>query len=263
MIVLQKADLPAPPSYFKESKTGREECLGSECRDSVGCLWGDELQRHWGQSPPFSEDKSVLLCLCGGFIYFSLSFTHHRMEWGGGRDSYSRNMLRNSPALPSLPERKTESSLQSTGPAWPAIVISLSSPPFSSPSSLLQPEDHPPCFSNFPGMVLPQDLCTNFSLPRKCSSDNTCITPSSLCSNATFTARPFLTYFNSYNPPLPLPSPLPLFSPLVITTDLTIHFSCLFFLLVSPTRLPAHKGRNYICFVHCSFLSAWSMVYDQ
>lgn len=137
---------------------------------------------------PLSDDEPALLCPCGGFIYFPLSLTHHRMEWGGGKDSYSRNMLSNAPNPPSHSERKTESSPWPTDPAWPVVVTSLSLPLPSLPllhsipargasSMFLQLTRHDPTSG---------PLHAPFSLPRECSSPSTCITPSSLCSNVTF-----------------------------------------------------------------------------
>lgn len=182
MIPLHGAALPAPPSYLRQSqRQGLDEHFA---QGPAGSLWGESYS-NTVVSHPLPQMMSQLSVLVGCvYLFFTQSHTH-RIECGGrGRDSYRRNMLRNSPAPPSHSNRETESSPGPTGPAWPAphhlpVFTSSLSP---------QPEGPPPCFSNSSGTL--QRL---FSLPTESSSSSTFFTPSSLCSNVTFSARLFLT----------------------------------------------------------------------
>lgn len=148
---------------------------------------------------------------------FSLSLTRHRMEWGGRRNSYSRNRLRNSAAPPSH-QKKPRPTVSARAAPSPPILTSSLSPPCS---LLLHPHRLLLCFSNSQGTVLPQGLCTDCSRSlRQSSSSITCMAPLNLCSNVTFWAREETPpCFNYYNPSAaPSPKPSASFFSMVLTT---------------------------------------------
>lgn len=164
--------------------------------------------------------------------------------------SYSRNMLRNSPAAPShYRGSHNPQALHDLPPPLP-VLTSL-----SPSSTLLQTHGTLCCSSYSQGKVLPQSLCTGCAL---CLGSNlppihVWLLKSLLKCHLLSKALPNLsTSIIIPHPLLHLPSPLPLFlSPMILNCHGS-YFPCLFFYLSPPLGCQHHRVRNHICCVHWS-----------
>ena len=81
----------------------------------------------------------------------------------------------------------------------PAPVPSLPSPPPSPPlTHSVQPREPPHCSSNTPGIVLPQDLCTGYSVCQECYSLRSSNSFFLLCLNITSSGEPSSNSLSSH-----------------------------------------------------------------